>query len=165
MGEAVPASSPDVLLVEDEALVGLMIEVALTEAGFSVHTFSNGRDALAYLAAGGRADVLFTDIDIAGDIDGLELARRIRALREASPWSVPPGAARSRTQWRAPRFCPSPSSSPRRVRRWNGRWRGVAPRRAFSHHSLSLPGSTGQSSIPGQCARDRPVKPSFQAGR
>ena len=75
MGEAVPASSPDVLLVEDEALVGLMIEVALTEAGFSVHTFSNGRDALAYLAAGGRA------IDIAGDIDGVELARRIRALR------------------------------------------------------------------------------------
>ena len=81
MGEAVPASSPDVLLVEDEALVGLMIEVALTEAGFSVHTFSNGRDALAYLAAGGRADVLFTDIDIAGDIDGVELARRIRGLR------------------------------------------------------------------------------------
>jgi DNA-binding NtrC family response regulator len=81
MGEAVPASSPDVLLVEDEALVGLMIEVALTEAGFSVHTFSNGRDALAYLAAGGRADVLFTDIDTAGDIEGVELARRIRALR------------------------------------------------------------------------------------
>ena len=81
MGEAMPASSPEVLLVEDEALVGLMIEDALTEAGFAVHTFSNGRDALAYLAAGGRADVLFTDIDIADDIDGVELARRIRALR------------------------------------------------------------------------------------
>jgi DNA-binding NtrC family response regulator len=81
MGEAMPASSPEVLLVEDEALISLMIEDALTEAGFSVHTFSNGRDALAYLAAGGRADVLFTDIDIADDIDGVELARRIRALR------------------------------------------------------------------------------------
>jgi DNA-binding NtrC family response regulator len=81
MGEAMPASSPEVLLVEDEALIGLMIEDALTEAGFSVHTFRNGRDALAYLAAGGCADVLFTDIDIAGDIDGVELARRIRALR------------------------------------------------------------------------------------
>ena len=81
MGEAKRASSPDVLLVEDEALVGLMIEDAFTEAGFSVHTFSNGRDALAYLAAGGRADVLFTDIDLAGDIDGIELARRIGALR------------------------------------------------------------------------------------
>jgi DNA-binding NtrC family response regulator len=81
MGEAMPASSPEVLLVEDEALISLMIEDALTEAGFRVHTFSRGRDALAYLAAGGRADVLFTDIDIAGDIDGIELARRIRALR------------------------------------------------------------------------------------
>ena len=81
MGEATPASSPEVLLVEDEALVGLMIEVALTEAGFSVHTFSSGREALAYLAAGGRADVLFADVDIAGDIDGAELARRTRALR------------------------------------------------------------------------------------
>ena len=81
MGETMPASSPEVLLVEDEALVGLMIEVALTEAGFSVHTFSSGREALAYLAAGGRADVLFADVDIAGDIDGAELARRTRALR------------------------------------------------------------------------------------
>src|SRR5271156_2136387 len=80
MGEAMPASSPEVLLVEDEALVGLMIEDALTEAGFSVHTFSNGRAALAYLVAGGHADVLFTDIDLGGDIDGAELARRIRAL-------------------------------------------------------------------------------------
>jgi DNA-binding NtrC family response regulator len=81
MGEAMPASSPEVVLVEDEALVGLMIEVALTEAGFSVHTFCDGRDALAYLAAGGRADVLFADVDSAGDIDGVELARRIRVLR------------------------------------------------------------------------------------
>jgi DNA-binding NtrC family response regulator len=81
MGEAMPALSPEVLLVEDEALISLMIEDALTEAGFSVHTFSNGRDAIAYLAAGGHADVLFTDIDVAGDIDGVELARRIHALR------------------------------------------------------------------------------------
>jgi DNA-binding NtrC family response regulator len=81
MGEAMPALSPEVLLIEDEALISLMIEDALTEAGFLVHTFSNGRDALAYLAAGGHADVLFTDIDIAGDFDGVELARRIHALR------------------------------------------------------------------------------------
>jgi DNA-binding NtrC family response regulator len=81
MGEAKPALLPEVLLVEDEALISLMIEDALTEAGCRVHTFSNGRDALAYLAAGGRADVLFTDIDIADDIDGVELARRIRAMR------------------------------------------------------------------------------------
>jgi CheY-like chemotaxis protein len=80
MGESRRASSPEVLLVEDEALISLMIEDALSEAGFSVHTFSNGRDALDYLAAGGHADVLFTDIDLGGDIDGAELARRIRAL-------------------------------------------------------------------------------------
>jgi DNA-binding NtrC family response regulator len=57
-----------------------MIEVALSEAGFAVHTFSNGRDALCYLAAGGHADVLFTDIDLGGEIDGVELSRRSRAL-------------------------------------------------------------------------------------
>ncbi len=72
MGEA---ALPEVLLVEDEFLICLMIEGALSEAGFSVHTFSNGRDALGYLAAGGHADVLFTDIDLGGDIDGSELAR------------------------------------------------------------------------------------------
>jgi DNA-binding NtrC family response regulator len=81
MGEAIGASLPEVLLVEDEALISLMIEDALVEAGFTVHTVSNGRDALAYLAAGGHADVVFADVDIAGDIDGGELARRMRALR------------------------------------------------------------------------------------
>jgi len=79
MGEAKPALLPEVLLVEDEALISLMIEDALSEAGFCVHSFSNGRDALAYLAAGGQADVLFTDID--SDVDGVELTRRIRATR------------------------------------------------------------------------------------
>jgi DNA-binding NtrC family response regulator len=77
MGEA---ALPEVLLVEDEYLICLMIKGALNEAGFSVHTFSNGRDALGYLAAGGHADVLFTDIDLGGDIDGSELARQSRAL-------------------------------------------------------------------------------------
>ena len=68
MGEA---ALPEVLLVEDEFLMCRMIEVALSEAGFAVHAFSNGRDALCYLAAGGHADVLFTDIDLGGDIDGV----------------------------------------------------------------------------------------------
>jgi DNA-binding response OmpR family regulator len=77
MGEA---ALPDVLLVEDEFLISKMIEGALSNAGFAVHTFSNGRDALGYLAAGGHADLLFTDIDLGGDIDGAELARRSRAL-------------------------------------------------------------------------------------
>jgi DNA-binding response OmpR family regulator len=74
------AALPEVLLVEDEFLMCRMIAIALNEAGFSVHTFSNGRDALGYLAAGGHADVLFTDIDLGGDIDGVELSRRSRAL-------------------------------------------------------------------------------------
>ncbi|MBV9968870.1 MAG: response regulator [Xanthobacteraceae bacterium] len=77
MGEA---ALPEVLVVEDEYLICLMIKGALREAGFSVHTFNNGRDALGYLTAGGHADVLFTDIDLGGDIDGVELARRSRAL-------------------------------------------------------------------------------------
>ena len=77
MGEA---ALPEVLLVEDEFLMCRMIEVALSEAGYAVHAFSNGRDALCYLAAGGHADVLFTDIDLGGDIDGSELARQSRAL-------------------------------------------------------------------------------------
>ena len=77
MGEA---ALPEVLVVEDEFLICRMIEGALSKAGFSVHTFSNGRDALGYLAAGGHADVLFTGIDLGGDIDGVELARQSRAL-------------------------------------------------------------------------------------
>jgi CheY-like chemotaxis protein len=74
-----------VLLVEDEALISLMVSEALSEGGFDVHEVSNADEALRYIGDGGAVDVLFTDINLPGRIDGAELAQRARALKPELP--------------------------------------------------------------------------------
>ena len=74
-----------ILVVEDEALVSAMISDALTDDGFDVHVSANADDALRYIAAGNPVDLLFTDIDLPGDIDGGYLACRARELKPELP--------------------------------------------------------------------------------
>ena len=68
-----------VLLVEDEYLVSEWVAESLAEQGFAVCTATNGMDALKYLASV-PVDILFTDINLAGSMDGTMLARRAREL-------------------------------------------------------------------------------------
>lgn len=74
-----------VLLVEDEALISELVADWLADRGFAVHEARTADDALAYLDAGGDADVLFTDVNLPGTIDGAELAKRARELRPDLP--------------------------------------------------------------------------------
>ncbi len=67
-----------ILLVEDEALIAEIIGEALTDAGHSVHSVSNARDALAHLSNGSRVDLLFTDINLPDEMDGAALAEQAR---------------------------------------------------------------------------------------
>ena len=67
-----------VLLVEDEALIAEIIGEALIDAGHEVHSVANAEDALKHLSAGARVDVLFTDINLPGEMDGAALAERAR---------------------------------------------------------------------------------------
>lgn len=69
-----------VLLVEDEGLIAEIIGEALSEQGYTVHSVSNASDALAHLSNGGKVDVLFTDINLPGDLDGVDLAEHARGL-------------------------------------------------------------------------------------
>jgi CheY-like chemotaxis protein len=68
-----------VLLVEDEYLVSEWVAESLAEQGFAVCTATNGLDALKCLASV-PVDILFTDINLAGSMDGTMLARRAREL-------------------------------------------------------------------------------------
>jgi CheY-like chemotaxis protein len=74
-----------VLVVEDEFLISEMISEALAMRGFDVQAFATAEDALRYLASGPPVDVLFTDINLAGKMDGSALAMRVRELRPALP--------------------------------------------------------------------------------
>ena len=76
-------TSPTVLIVEDEALVLCLLAEALEEQGFHVLAAENGVEALETLQQR-HVDVLFTDVNMPG-LDGIELARRARALKPDLP--------------------------------------------------------------------------------
>jgi CheY-like chemotaxis protein len=73
-----------VLFVEDEFLISEWVAQALSEQGFAVQTVTNAADALHQLATK-PVDVLFTDINLPGGMDGADLARRAREMRPHLP--------------------------------------------------------------------------------
>jgi CheY-like chemotaxis protein len=85
MDRASVISSATVLVVEDEALISEMLSDALADHGFHVHAVADAGDALRYLCSGCPADVLFTDINLPGSMDGAMLAEQARAMRPDLP--------------------------------------------------------------------------------
>ena len=74
-----------VLIVEDEFLVGAMMADVLAEHGFHVHVSFSAKAALEHLMCGAPCDVLFTDINLPGGMDGAALAQLARQLRPGLP--------------------------------------------------------------------------------
>jgi CheY-like chemotaxis protein len=74
---------PTVLLVEDDPAVRKMIEVLMRSAGYEVITAARGDEALRMVAGDSSeaphpVDALVTDVIMPGNLDGAELARRLR---------------------------------------------------------------------------------------
>jgi CheY-like chemotaxis protein len=74
-----------VLLVEDEPMISDLATEALQEQGFEVAAVSNAGEALRRLISGAPIDILFTDVNLPGGMDGGTLARRARELRPNLP--------------------------------------------------------------------------------
>lgn len=70
--------NPTVLVVEDEALIRLSAAEALRSAGFSVIEAATGDEAMVFLRRFTTVDLVFTDIQMPGSIDGLGLAQFVR---------------------------------------------------------------------------------------
>ena len=64
-----------VLLVEDDLLVAQVVVPALEGAGFSVLHARSADEALAMLRGGARFDLVFSDVMMPGNVDGVGLAR------------------------------------------------------------------------------------------
>jgi CheY-like chemotaxis protein len=73
-----------VLFVEDEFLISEWVTQALSEQGFCVQAVSTAAEALRALRSN-PVDVLFTDINLPGEMDGAALARRAREMRPHLP--------------------------------------------------------------------------------
>jgi two-component system, response regulator PdtaR len=67
-----------VLLVEDEARVRMAIAADLHEAGCELLEASKSSDALEILETAAHIDVVITDNQMPGDLDGLALSRLVR---------------------------------------------------------------------------------------
>ena len=73
-----------VLFVEDEFLISEWVAQSLSEQGFCVQAVSTAAEALQALRRD-PVDVLFTDINLPGDMDGTALARRAREMQPHLP--------------------------------------------------------------------------------
>ncbi|HEY2707806.1 MAG TPA: response regulator [Caulobacteraceae bacterium] len=71
---------PVVLLVEDDPLLRSVTADLMLDAGFFSIEASNAAEALAVLADHPEVDVVFTDLDMPGEMNGLGLAQRIGAM-------------------------------------------------------------------------------------
>jgi len=67
-----------VMIVEDEVLVRTVVAEALREAGLRVIEAANADEAWSYIQAGAPVDLIFSDIQMPGSIDGIELARKVK---------------------------------------------------------------------------------------
>ena len=83
MGQA--AAPISVLLVEDEVLISNMVADFLAASGFAVHEVTSADEALRYIDSGARIDILFTDVNLPGGMNGAELATRVRKMRPEMP--------------------------------------------------------------------------------
>jgi CheY-like chemotaxis protein len=69
---------PKVLVVEDDVLQLFAIADDLTEAGFDVLEAGNADEAIRTLADHPEIELLFTDVDMPGSMDGLKLSAVVR---------------------------------------------------------------------------------------
>ena len=70
-------AKPAILVVDDEELLRLNAADLLEENGYSVVEAANAEDALRMLERRPDVRLLFTDIQMPGRIDGIELARLV----------------------------------------------------------------------------------------
>jgi CheY-like chemotaxis protein len=106
-----------VLIVEDEPFVRLTGADLLAEAGFEVLEAGNADQALRILEATPEVRVVFSDVEMPGSLDGLDLARHI-CQRWPSTGIVLTSGHRIRPEAipQEGRFLPKPYAGPALVR-------------------------------------------------
>jgi CheY-like chemotaxis protein len=73
------------LVVDDESLAREAVAAALTDIGASVRVAANEADALRLLDEGFAPDLLVMDLRIDGELQGIDIAQRLRARLAAAP--------------------------------------------------------------------------------
>jgi two-component system, response regulator PdtaR len=97
-----------ILVVEDEALIRVLIAEELRLGGFSVIEADRADDALTYIKAGEQVDLVFSDIRTPGSLNGLQLAETLREKYPDIPVILTSGNALPRHVGVVEAFVPKP---------------------------------------------------------
>lgn len=79
--ETVPTGSGRVLMVEDDEQLLIVTSTMLTELGYQVLCVRNGPEAIQMLKSDNAFDILFSDIVMPRGMNGIELGREAKRLR------------------------------------------------------------------------------------
>lgn len=74
---------PKILLVEDEVMAAWLLQMSLRRMGYTVCGPVATGEAAVQTAKEECPDVILMDIRLAGDMDGIEAARQIRATQDS----------------------------------------------------------------------------------
>jgi CheY-like chemotaxis protein len=85
-----------VLVVEDDILIRWNARDALADGGFTVLEAEDSAAAILVALRHPRIDLLFTDVNMPGDMDGIDLAEHLFALRPKLKIVVTSGLSLSR---------------------------------------------------------------------
>jgi CheY-like chemotaxis protein len=102
------STSAYILVIEDNVLIRMVLADALRHAGFSVAEATSADEALSYLGHDGAVDLVLSDIQMPGSLDGLDLARRLRKDYPALPIILTSGSLGSNSVEGIGLFIPKP---------------------------------------------------------
>jgi DNA-binding response OmpR family regulator len=94
-GEPVPAPPPVILVVEDEVLIRNVVAAYLRDCGFDAIEANGADEAIRVLQADVRVDIVFSDVNMPGSMDGFGLAQWVRRERPGLQIMLTSGAART----------------------------------------------------------------------
>ncbi len=71
-----------IMLVEDEAIIAMDLRFSLQQAGYQVGSIAATGEEAIEIARRESPDIMLIDIRLAGDLDGIETAQKIRATSD-----------------------------------------------------------------------------------
>jgi DNA-binding response OmpR family regulator len=90
-----PAGTPTIMIVEPDIHVRVVVADYLRDCGYKVIEGKKAEDVHKMLAAGEAIDIVITEIELPGDVDGFTLARDVRQLRPSIDIILSSGAAKT----------------------------------------------------------------------
>ena len=91
-----------ILVVEPDILVRMVIASYLRDCGYNVLEGVSAADVMAVLGSGQKIDVVFSEVQLSGDLDGFGLARWVREQYSDIDVILTTGAAQSGRQSERP---------------------------------------------------------------